>query len=687
MARAAKAYATIAELEAAAFNLAAIQEWATQTFEKRMTKVMEHAASRVETAFASAAEKDRSGNLKVTTANQMLALNVAGDVAKVLNEAGYGQAVEAHLGTYNGLVDQARELWSRSGIGFSFEQGDVEALQALADADATYFGRLNVLATAAIEKALVQSVMTGANFQAAATGIREALNAENSPFARHAFTYANDSMLNFSAAMAARRDQQYKPDYYYYAGNLIKTSREWCRRRAGLVWPAYRLKQWEQEDWPGKKPGPILVCRGGWNCKHQWIAVTQAWIKANDLEVEREAPPPVKPLIRRKPPGLEGASVFHGPSTATLQTWQGGLQGIIKPTFIVPPTPQPLPPKRVRKTKPAKEPKPKPAPKEGKDLTPAERLARAEAALTEFARTESAKEGRYGAYAYEDWKQVRKWTAWPNPRPDLTEAIRLHQELCEAKVAHYHSLTYDEKIKARNELVDKMIRTTLDYRKLNKTSLPQLRAEWIDKITRGTAYIPYRLLADLERNGLHVMLNHPHGDNRANFTPGNSKGTINLFPRNYEDTVGHEFAHAIDHFWSSKGKRFNWTDGYWQEGPLQQWVTKKDAKKYREWFEAQKTGGKGTYTNGDGEYWLGHWMNNYEGRIYNQDKSCGTEWWSMNVQRYSEWKRTHLDSGDYEGNVGSAARKRIEREWERAKSHYPELTALIEKLFLKPGEI
>ena len=153
-----KRFKSIAELERENFNLARIQEWAGLNFQARMTRVLDRAAAQVEHQLREA-ERDRQGNFKISALNQAMAANIASDLTQTLNEAGYNEAVEEHLGIYNALFDQARKIYEGTGIPFAFDQQDIEHLQVIADADASYFGRLPQLAVAAVEKALMEKLL------------------------------------------------------------------------------------------------------------------------------------------------------------------------------------------------------------------------------------------------------------------------------------------------------------------------------------------------------------------------------------------------------------------------------------------------------------------------------------------------------------------------------------------------
>jgi hypothetical protein len=68
-------------------------------------------------------------------------------------------------------------------------------------------------------------------------------------------------------------------DWFMYGGDIMATTRPFCRKKVGKVFSRKEAKAWEKETWAGKnEPYDPFVLPGGYNCRHhlQWISVEMA---------------------------------------------------------------------------------------------------------------------------------------------------------------------------------------------------------------------------------------------------------------------------------------------------------------------------------------------------------------------------------------------------------------------------
>lgn len=141
-------------------------------------------------------------------------------------------------------------------------------------------------------------------------------------------------------------------------------------------------------------------------------------------------------------------------------------------------------------------------------------------------------------------------------------------------------------------------------------------------------WIPYDVLADMQSQGYRLRVSG------KNIRPYNSEMTSHVNIDSPYDTISHEFSHAYDYY--RGGKTF--TGRPWEKGA------------YQDIYHKLRAEAKGTYPNGDGEFWLGPWKDPYEGRIYSlpMGQSDGVEFWGVNCQRYAKYR--------YEMEVGYTKR-------------------------------
>ena len=80
-----------------------------------------------------------------------------------------------------------------------------------------------------------------------------------------------DSMLVYFAMASDSIRIKSDSDRFRYFGNLIPTSRPWCINHKDKIFTRKEIKAFDNDSWAGKKPGPTIFNRGGYNCRHQWI--------------------------------------------------------------------------------------------------------------------------------------------------------------------------------------------------------------------------------------------------------------------------------------------------------------------------------------------------------------------------------------------------------------------------------
>lgn len=204
-----------------------------------------------------------------------------------------------------------------------------------------------------------------------------------------------------------------------------------------------------------------------------------------------------------------------------------------------------------------------------------------------------------------------------------------YDRLFNAEVNYYNALPWGELQQRRIEILDKMT-----Y--FSNVSDPALKNRLLKQMEQGSSHVPYRLLRDMDRNGLRIE--YWQGNGRASFNASRNN-QINIFRGDgfgghpISEQLAHEMGHAIDSFMGEGGRGFGRNFGKWKANP---YSTELEAKFYRNAYNKHKLAGqpKGTYYNGDGSYWKGHWINNYEGRIYN-DGGVAHQWFSMGIERFN----------------------------------------------------
>ena len=96
---------------------------------------------------------------------------------------------------------------------------------------------------------------------------------------RYAKQIAHDSVMQFHAQVNIAKSKEYGFDKWRYTGNIITTSREFCKRRIGKTYTETEIRKiWSAASWSGKSSGDPFIVRGGYNCRHHWQPIAESFL-------------------------------------------------------------------------------------------------------------------------------------------------------------------------------------------------------------------------------------------------------------------------------------------------------------------------------------------------------------------------------------------------------------------------
>ena len=118
---------------------------------------------------------------------------------------------------------------------------------------------------------------TGARQQAAVDRLHSVYSADRlgNNLRRYATTYATDSLNQFSASLTATTANEQGIDRFEYYGDVIRDSREFCKKHVGKEYTREEIDRIWAGSWAGKAPGDPFLVRGGYNCRHQWLPIVE----------------------------------------------------------------------------------------------------------------------------------------------------------------------------------------------------------------------------------------------------------------------------------------------------------------------------------------------------------------------------------------------------------------------------
>lgn len=107
---------------------------------------------------------------------------------------------------------------------------------------------------------------------------------EDDKLAKQASQVASDALHQYNAEYTEVLTHDLGLSHYYYKGTKIDTTRQFCASRVGKYFTEKEVEGWASLKWDGKIPGTtaknIKMLRGGYNCRHLLVPVSEEVYKA-----------------------------------------------------------------------------------------------------------------------------------------------------------------------------------------------------------------------------------------------------------------------------------------------------------------------------------------------------------------------------------------------------------------------
>lgn len=98
----------------------------------------------------------------------------------------------------------------------------------------------------------------------------------------------NDAFMEVSRTISDDLNKEVGIEWYYYEGPTSLGTRDFCKERVGHFFHKTEIEKWPEEEWKGKKPGTnketIYIFCGGYNCRHQLLAVLEDQVPSKYLK-------------------------------------------------------------------------------------------------------------------------------------------------------------------------------------------------------------------------------------------------------------------------------------------------------------------------------------------------------------------------------------------------------------------
>ncbi|MCP4645826.1 MAG: hypothetical protein GY851_35600 [bacterium] len=227
---------------------------------------------------------DEYGNLRgpFWTLSEMTDLHR--DMAVAYAET-YNAAAHRNVAEYSRINTHITNQFGKLHIEAAFNRTDLVMARTLEDTDFTIYAGLGVDSRNRITQAVYNSVLIGAPFADLTTEIRGALRGHKDirgrPLESYATVYAQDATMGYYRTMHLKKAEDAGLDHWLYVGDVIETTRKFCKRHVMKVYDAAKINELDKTEWGGKS-GSLWTDAGGYNCRHHWHGVDPEWLEEDD---------------------------------------------------------------------------------------------------------------------------------------------------------------------------------------------------------------------------------------------------------------------------------------------------------------------------------------------------------------------------------------------------------------------
>jgi len=230
--------------------------------------------------------KTSDGKLIGPRVNLKLANKIHTQLTKMFDET-YGRAAREVVRGFTPAAKYIQREFKSLDLAADFTSVDKDMIKTLKRSTWGTFNQFGLNTQEQLVDSMYRNIVGKApfsqlvvEFQGLLSGHRDA---RGRPMSTYAKLYANDAIMNFHNSVHMKKAEDLGIKYFLYYGDIIATSRDFCIDRVGKVFTKEVIDSWNDISWGGKS-GPAFTNRGGYNCRHRWVATRRDWLD-DDVEV------------------------------------------------------------------------------------------------------------------------------------------------------------------------------------------------------------------------------------------------------------------------------------------------------------------------------------------------------------------------------------------------------------------
>lgn len=274
-------------------RIAAITDQAEDELGRAVTKAQKELFDSLQATLAKL-ELDGEGLIKQTADNRKILQKADAIFDQAVKESGYYESLYQYAGALDSIAGANEKYFTSILENFTVDAHYLKSLQKTSISSIE-----SLLANEGLElqlkrplmQILSENVNSGAGFSDMLRQVREFIVGgpdREGKMLRYSKQISRDTLFNFSSSMQESISQNAGMEWYVYSGGARKDSREFCASRSGQYFHRKEIEAWASLTWAGKRQGTtkstIYIYRGGYNCEHSLIPVSEKVVPKEVIE-------------------------------------------------------------------------------------------------------------------------------------------------------------------------------------------------------------------------------------------------------------------------------------------------------------------------------------------------------------------------------------------------------------------
>jgi len=251
---------------------------------------------------------DSTGAIMTTDLNLAAAMDMRQKIYQQLSP--YLSAAKASTDEFTEAAKYVKARLKAGGFDIQFVEADTGIIEAYQQDTFQSLASLGQQYSSDIGNSIYTAAIAGTPFDELAADISQMLvggvTAHGQPLSAYANTYAHTGLMELDSTLFKKKATEAGVKEFTYFGSSVQDTRKWCVEHHGKSFSQDEIKAWSNQKWQGKKAGDPFITRGGWNCRHHWIAALGTTKKTKPAP-EPKAKPKTPAKVKLTPASMKKA--------------------------------------------------------------------------------------------------------------------------------------------------------------------------------------------------------------------------------------------------------------------------------------------------------------------------------------------------------------------------------------------